>query len=697
MRPKKWDGLVSQLEQKKIAEAPASADNVQSESEPTGMPSVLDTFTEKQAEKNEVEAPVEPENRLKRDIEVARLSVFRQLSHDGEIHVETLCEALGLLDFPLPNQSWVMEIVPIVTQFRALGPADFLSFVNLYNERQMRAYQEEFNRYDEDGSGEVDASELAQLLKGFGITPLPGILEENIAEVDVDGSGKLNVDEFILVLELQKSREGFSKSEVEEFQKAFKKFDRDHSGEVSSEELLGIVSWLGYPQRPTVVRKIIKRADADGTGDLSWTEMLTCMRWIRESEVQYVHELLARHDADGSGEVDREELLDLLRELGYTATKESIQDAVEDAKLGKDDQGFDFSELWKLLQVFRRRCGFTRTEDADLIAAHTRYDNKKEGFINTLELGKAIRLLGYSVPVATQKKLLELVDVDNSGRLDLAEFRTLMRLRREFELQEMKDVFMQYANDEQKLTAADSCRALRRAGFIGAKTMTEGQRGLLDFEDFWKIVSGEFQVQRERMRQSAGFTSAEVNQFRKMFSEFDDDGSGDIAGEELRKLMRVVFPDTNVSAADRKVMEDILSDVDQDGSGSIDFPDFLRLMRHVSDEYDRQEYEKMWEGFSDDEVAEFRAIFEATDVKGTGHLSPAQVISMIQRIATLDAQGRGELSKMLYEVQKGKESVDFNGFLRIMRQVIDVDLGGINEHAKHIAAVEMHRTATGHM
>eukprot|EP00746_Dinoflagellata_sp_MGD_P135148 gnl/MRDRNA2_/MRDRNA2_69097_c0_seq1.p1 gnl/MRDRNA2_/MRDRNA2_69097_c0~~gnl/MRDRNA2_/MRDRNA2_69097_c0_seq1.p1 ORF type:complete len:876 (+),score=186.44 gnl/MRDRNA2_/MRDRNA2_69097_c0_seq1:96-2630(+) len=694
-----WDGLIRRSEKEDKEEGTTSQNPQSFESQHADLlspriPGAPEIPSDANVGLEHKEEEAEPEVKLTSDEEVARMSVFKQLQLDGEIHQDFLLEALAMLDFPRPDQSWVNEIVPTITTFTALNSTDFLNFVSLYNERQMQAFHEAFDRYDDDGSGEVDAIELAGVLKEFGVTPLPGILEENIAEVDVDNSGKLNVKEFITVLELQRSREGFSKSEVEEFQKAFRKFDRDSSGEVSGDELLGMLSWLGYPQRPQVVKSIVQRADTDGTGDLDWTEMLSCMRWIRETEVTRVHDLLQRYDADKSGQVDMEEVLPMLSELGYTANLESINDAVEDANLGLEDNAFDFNELWRLLHVFRRRCGFTRTEDEELIAAHQRYDKKKEGFINTLELGKALRLMGYSVDLSTQKKLLDLVDVDGSGKLDIAEFRTLMRMRREHELQDMKDVFNYYCDDKGKLSPANLQKALRRAGFTkndpGASSSTVDMKAFsfksMDFDGFWKTVSAKFKSSRERMSQNAGFTTPEVAGFRKMFMEFDHDGSGDIAGAELRKLMTTIFPDVNVSLADRKLMEEILNDVDQDGNGSIDFGDFLRLMRHYCDEHDRKQDESMVEGFTVEEVQQFKTIFESEDTRKTGALQTATILNMIQRICPLGAQARIELSKFVAEVQNGSPTIDINGFLQIMRHVIDVDLGGINEHARLIAA-----------
>eukprot|EP00746_Dinoflagellata_sp_MGD_P131708 gnl/MRDRNA2_/MRDRNA2_65478_c0_seq1.p1 gnl/MRDRNA2_/MRDRNA2_65478_c0~~gnl/MRDRNA2_/MRDRNA2_65478_c0_seq1.p1 ORF type:complete len:835 (-),score=178.73 gnl/MRDRNA2_/MRDRNA2_65478_c0_seq1:149-2653(-) len=690
-----WDGLVRRQELS-VKEDVILSENPVCKSETTAMH--LSDVHENEAEfhsgsipitekgrKTEADmSPPEPEAQLQHDKEVARMSVFKRLQNDGELDKGELFEALRLLNFPRPKQTWVNEILATLTRFSCLNSAEFLSFVSLYDERQKRAYEDEFHRFDEDNSGEVDAGELATLLEGLGVTPLPGILEENIKEVDFDGTGKLNVEEFIEILELQWQREGFSKSEVDEFQKAFRKFDRDDSGEVSSAELLGILAWLGYPERPDVLQNVIKRSDGDGTGELCWTEMLSCMRLLREAEVEHVKELLAKYDADNSGEVDYQELVPLLDELGYTASAEAIKDAVEDAHLGSDDDAFDFNELWRLLHVYRRRAGFTREEDADLIAAHSRYDHKQEGHISTLELGKALRLLGYSVPVEMQKKLLQQVDVDGSGRIDVAEFRTLMRMQKEIEHEEMIEVFRYYAGDQDKLSPADVPRALRRVGCIqanGSVPVPNTQVGELNFDDFTKLVVANFKAARERMRLNAGFTSSEVAEFRTMFQDFDEDGTGDIAGAELRKLMRCIFPDVALSSADRRLMEQILNDVDQDGSGSLDFADFLRLMRHYHDEQSRKQLENMWEGFSEDEARQFKTIFESEDVKQAGYLPPNQIVSMIQRIVPLGAVHLGQLSQLLSEVRNGTPNVDFPGFLRVMRHVLDVDLGGINGHA----------------
>jgi len=303
------------------------------------------------------------------------------------------------------------------------------------------------------------------------------------------------------------------------------------------------------------------------------------------------------------------------------------------------------------------------------------------------ELGKALRLLGYSVAVDEQKRLLDQVDVDGSGRLDVADFRTLMRMQRESELAEMKEVFAHYAKGKDKLSSADVPRALRRAGCATADgsipvvPSQELERGM-PYEQFWQLVSGNFRAIRERMRQSAGFTSQEVAYYRQMFNDLDEDGGGDIKGGELRKLMITIFPDAHLTVSDRKLMEQILHDVDQDGSGSLDFADFLRLMRYYHDEKDRKQLESMWEGFTDEEARQFRSIFDAEDLRKCGHLSTNQIIAMVRRIVPLAAENLEVLSQLLFEVSGGAPMIEFAGFLRIMRHLLDVDLGGINSHCQ---------------
>ena len=77
--------------------------------------------------------------------------------------------------------------------------------------------------YDRDGSGTLDAQELRPALKELGLETSEAAAEKIVRAWDADGSGKLDLLEFTdLVRSL----------------KAFKKYDKDGSGDIDADELI---------------------------------------------------------------------------------------------------------------------------------------------------------------------------------------------------------------------------------------------------------------------------------------------------------------------------------------------------------------------------------------------------------------------------------------------------------------------------
>jgi len=55
-----------------------------------------------------------------------------------------------------------------------------------------------FKLFDKDGSGTIDASEVASIL-GHNVTDSSDIWQEVIREVDVDGDGQISFEEFVMM------------------------------------------------------------------------------------------------------------------------------------------------------------------------------------------------------------------------------------------------------------------------------------------------------------------------------------------------------------------------------------------------------------------------------------------------------------------------------------------------------------------
>lgn len=120
---------------------------------------------------------------------------------------------------------------------------------------------------------------------------------------------------------------------------------------------------------------------------------------------------------------------------------------------------------------------------------------------------------------------------------------------------------------------------------IRALIKENSKDGMLDLTDiFWVVrLYGDKQAEdvwkREQdAQQKAGFSSAQVAQYRKYFVEADADGSGYLAADEIQEIFDEVLAPTLAQVQSlRREIHDMGEDND-----CIDFPEFLRLMRVVS-------------------------------------------------------------------------------------------------------------------
>ena len=61
---------------------------------------------------------------------------------------------------------------------------------------QYNDFKTNFDKYDADGSGEIDPDELRAMLKSFGQNPSDKEFKEMVKEIDEDGSGEIDFGEF---------------------------------------------------------------------------------------------------------------------------------------------------------------------------------------------------------------------------------------------------------------------------------------------------------------------------------------------------------------------------------------------------------------------------------------------------------------------------------------------------------------------
>ncbi|CAC9488447.1 Ca2+-binding EF-hand protein [Leishmania infantum JPCM5] len=138
--------------------------------------------------------------------------------------------------------------------------------------------REAFNLFDADGSGAIDAEEMALAMKGLGFGDLSrDEVERIIRSMHTDSNGLVVYGEFEAMVKSRMAQ----KDSPEEILKAFQLFDLDKKGKISFANLKEVAKLLGENPGDDVLKEMIAEADEDGDGEVSFEEFKSVMLQMR--------------------------------------------------------------------------------------------------------------------------------------------------------------------------------------------------------------------------------------------------------------------------------------------------------------------------------------------------------------------------------------------------------------------------------
>lgn len=126
---------------------------------------------------------------------------------------------------------------------------------------------------DVNGDGKLSKEEIQNgYLQFFGRSLNDQEVDEMFAKVDADGSGEIDYSEFVVATMNEKNLISNNK-----LQTAFKMFDKDGGGSISTDEIKQVLSF-GQNLDEKVVNQIIEQVDANGDGEISFEEFAEMMK-----------------------------------------------------------------------------------------------------------------------------------------------------------------------------------------------------------------------------------------------------------------------------------------------------------------------------------------------------------------------------------------------------------------------------------
>lgn len=328
-------------------------------------------------------------------------------NRSGLIEFAELTKLVGQLGFTV-SQAAVQELLnesedTLFGVGRKDGKLDFDEFVNFmlklrtregFSYAQVKEFKEVFDKFDDNGNAEVEVLELADMLRHLGHIVKLDELQVLISQVDFNGSGALEFQEFLRLMRIHRE------DEVNTLYKVYKEFEEESIQAMPKSELSAAMKALGYSGDAMNLSKM--RAKASGrrrslqadairgledSGDAISFEMF--LQWVDDHRIVKVREqrrcagfssaeldsfrlVFAECDTNHSGNLELKEVGGFLEKLGLPplATAEERNMLLTDtekaretaAAVGVMDMGAkgEAVNFWVLVQLIRIQ--FSRDE-----------------------------------------------------------------------------------------------------------------------------------------------------------------------------------------------------------------------------------------------------------------------------------------------------------------------------------------------
>jgi len=621
---------------------------------------------------------------------------------DGEVHKGDLTAMVRYVGGRSATKE-VTQLANEYTTYATLNYEEYVGFMHKFRDFDVERMRQVFNAADEDESGALDVDELCKLMQRMGYATTKQSTIEAMIALDKSRDSVISFREFEGLREYLRSTEGFLKADVAELNMLFSKAAK--TGEyIVADDVWRISMYVGYAAAKQDVEVHVSEIAKDENGKTTFSELLKIIRNVRDAERGAITQVLRSHGAEDVNRIGIEDLGIALTELGYFVAEEAVFEILDNLGECESESYLTFEELLTFLRDYRRTEGFTEEELEELKEIFFREGGGEES-LDTLAMGRVLRWFGYSRSVQEVQRLVDEMDFDGSGKLELIEYVKLMRRFHQTEAKKRHTIFDSLdvnrfgeIHRDQFPMAIENLQGVKPDMEIISKAMAEQkaaeeaeagadseQSPFLDRRAYEAVYKRFHKLVVEQVRKSGGYTPAEVVQMRALFDKFDADKSGSIERKELHKVIIEYFPEATKSKQGQKAIQDIISEVD-DGNMEFDFNEFLWLMRKCDDMRDERdvklEHEVVKEcGFTPEEVDGYRQIFSA-NVDWVGEMKLEALTALLANVIELSPAQAEALGELVREVHPdGREAARFPQFLQLIKRLTIDNALGVNDAA----------------
>eukprot|EP00931_Biecheleriopsis_adriatica_P048014 TRINITY_DN27726_c0_g1_i1.p1 TRINITY_DN27726_c0_g1~~TRINITY_DN27726_c0_g1_i1.p1 ORF type:complete len:811 (+),score=195.75 TRINITY_DN27726_c0_g1_i1:85-2517(+) len=461
----------------------------------------------------------------------------------GELSADELAGALGWCGHP----TTIAEAKDLIQRhlensIQSLSRPEFLRIMRCVAEEEIEEFHSLFAEMDEDDSGFLDMKELSGLFFKLGYTIHPSVIEEAVRHIlPQQAQEEVLFEDCVHVLAFIRKNEGFSKDEADELQSVYKKFCGEGRSELREFELSRALNWLGYPLSSKRRRELWCRVDLDKSGEIHQGEFLKLVRNLREEETLAATNCLQKLQHSNTGiHLPEAELKKMLNRLGYSPSPSHLAEAQYQSSDSDGDGRIDVHGILSILR-FLRECQVKKL--------------RQSAGLSDLQVSKIRSKFGLKV--------------DSGKKVEKQEFERFMH-----------ELFK---------TTKKGAAVYAKAKQIIQENSTDG--GLTLDQMFWAIRAfddyraEDAWAQEEAIIKSAGFSVAQVAQFREAFVKADVDGSNALSELEVVDVFDNVM---QITMEQVDLLQQEMAKLDDASREAIDFPTLLRLFSKIVPQGDRR-------------------------------------------------------------------------------------------------------------
>ncbi|XP_061173318.1 calmodulin-like [Saccostrea echinata] len=279
-------------------------------------------------------------------------------------------------------------------------------------EEQINDIKEAFLVFDKDGDGTVSTEELGAVMRSMGQDPTEKELMDMIAEVDVDGNGDVEFDEFLQMMAKQMQ----CTDSPDELIEAFQVFDENKTGYISVTEFRSVMTTLGERLTDEDVDEMIADTGLGSNGYIRYKvkhdDSLT------PEQIAELRETFLLFDRDGDGTVNCEELGTVMRQLGHEPSEEELRQMIAEV----DEDGSGEIEFEEFCTMMANRMNQPIDSPKELIEAFEIFDEEKKGYITMEEFRSVMTTLGEKLSQSDVDEMVTMTGIGKNGKVRYKEF-----------------------------------------------------------------------------------------------------------------------------------------------------------------------------------------------------------------------------------------------------------------------------------